>query len=133
MIRPNAPTTIFHPSFRIVVVARDGWGVHRPAAATLVSSLWCAQLQRDLYTLGLQADWSAPDRVAELAPTAWKARCRTAVQLREQAHWWRDVQSRSHLAQYASLKQQRQLQREAYLEMRHGGWNESCGTTPRRG
>ena len=102
----------------------EGWQVYRAPIATAVSSLWCAQLQRDLFTLGLESAWNDPATVVALAQTAWKERVKVAVRIREQSRWWAEVQRRPLLATYATLKQSGKLQQEAYLAVPHGGWND---------
>ena len=56
----------------------------RAPAATAVSPLWCAQLQRDLYTLGERAAWDSPQRIAQLRipAAAWRERMRVAGEMR---------------------------------------------------
>jgi hypothetical protein len=49
---------------------------------------------------------------------------KTAVRKREQARWWREVQSRPILRTYVRLKQPCKLHLESYLTMPHGGWND---------
>lgn len=110
------------------VRAEDGWSVQRPRSnAAAAGNLWCAQLQRDLYTLGLADCWERPaESVAAVEQSVWKSRCHKAVEAREAAHWAAEVQARPSLQRiYASLKTPAgALRREAYLEIPHGGWND---------
>lgn len=112
------------------VRAEGGWSVQRPhSPAGTAANLWCAQLQRDLYTLGLADCWERPvELVAAVEQSVWKSRCHKAVEMREAAHWAAEVQARPPLQRvYALLKTPSQsgaLRREAYLEIPHGGWND---------
>lgn len=102
----------------------EGWQVFRAPIATAVSSLWCAQLQRDLFTIGLEQAWNHPASVIRLSQIAWKERVRVAVSIREQSRWWSELQRKPILATYVSLKQSTKLQMESYLCVSHGGWND---------
>ena len=108
----------------------DGWSVQRPQShAGTAANLWCAQLQRDLYTLGMADCWERPaELVASVEQSAWKSRCHKAVETREAAHWAAKVQAKPSLQRvYALLKTPAAagaLRREAYLEVPHGGWND---------
>jgi hypothetical protein len=76
-------------------LARDGWCVARAVDKSAVSSLWCAQLQRDLYSLGLGDSWRHPADV-ELLPdlSCWKETVRFAVAVREEACWRRKMDAK---------------------------------------
>jgi hypothetical protein len=111
------------------VSAEDGWSVLRHpeyahSAAPHVATLWCAQIQRDLYTLGMADVWDGqPDSVTGMqSMDAWKRRVRTAVFVREQAWWWAQVRSHASLQAYAALKAGHGLRLEPYLEVWHRGW-----------
>jgi hypothetical protein len=116
----NAHGSDFVPSAE----ALEGWTVFRGHARTAVSSLWCAQIQRDLFTTGLTAVWNYPASARNMMQHEWKEKVRIAVSLREQRCWWREVQLHDSLSFFSSIKESFQLQREAYLEVSHGGWND---------
>ena len=103
----------------------EGWQVYRSPIKTAVASLWCAQIQRDLFTLGFEAEWSRPAAtVLRFAQSAWKERVKVAVATREKARWWIELQHKPLLATYVKLKQSSKLQLEPYLSASHGGWND---------
>jgi len=96
---------------------------------SLVSSLWCAQMHRDLSSLGLSPLWDQIANGREFKPEAdrWRERVKVAVAVREQARWWNVVQQKvrdGSLDVFAFLKSAAQLQRASYLEVAHGGWND---------
>ena len=105
--------------------AAEGWEVYRARSVNGMASLWCAQIQRDLFTVGVESVWNSPAAGAlTVSHPAWKEKVRIAVGIREQCRWWRRVQQSASLSLFASLKQVGRLQREAYLEITHGGWND---------
>jgi hypothetical protein len=113
--------------------AEEGAIVPRAAAkkdsASLVASLWCAQLQRDLYSLGLAERWNtiADGRAFAPEPARWRERIKLSVAVRDQARWWRRVEetvAQRQLVTFAFLKTAAKLQRASYLEVPHGGWND---------
>ena len=95
----------------------------RPSTYGLVP--WCAQLQSDLYQLGMRDDWNNTAAMVALGLTTWKTRVRAAVLRREQCRWWAAVSASAMLRTYVQLKSgPESLQRELYLSVRHGGWND---------
>ena len=110
------------------VPAEEGWCVQRaPAGSPDCARLWCAQLHRDLHSLGLAAFWDAPEACEEsMQLQQWKAAYRRAVGTREAAWWRRLVSQRPNLLRlFSSLHDGSQrLQRQEYLCIPHGGWND---------
>lgn len=105
--------------------AAEGWEIYRTRSVNGISSLWCAQLQRDLFSVGLESVWNSPTAGAlTISHATWKEKVRIAVSIREQCRWWRQIQQSASLSLLASLKYSSRLQREAYLEISHGGWND---------
>ena len=95
----------------------------RPSKHGLVP--WCAQLQSDLYQLGMCEDWNNTAAMLALGLPAWKTRVKAAVLRREQCRWWAAVNASPMLRTYVQLKSgPESLQRELYLSVRHGGWND---------
>jgi hypothetical protein len=69
--------------------------------------------------------WNSPAAGAlTISHTTWKEKVRIAVSIREQCRWWRQIQQSASLSLFTSLKYSSRLQREAYLEITHGGWND---------
>jgi len=132
----NESISVFHSMAAthegvVAVPAEEGWPIQRAGrAAPPAAQLWCAQLQRDLYALGLAEFWDAPERIAE--DSNWALRVRKAVQTREAMCWWRAVGTRKPLLRvYSSLFDFRtdgyappRLQLQSYLSLPHGGWND---------
>jgi hypothetical protein len=102
----------------------EGWPVVHVTGSTPGSTLWCAQLKRDLFQLGFEHCWNSPELVTELSIPQWKSKVKSAVKIREAARWWREVQSRPILRTYILLKEPKKLRREAHLNIPHGGWND---------
>lgn len=113
----------------IAVSADSGWDVVRAPSHAHGLTLWPAQLQRDLYELGLADYWCQPARLYELSGvthmnklTAWRSLIKMRVHTREQAHWRRLVSGHSSLLTYMQIK--KELCMESYLTDPHGGWND---------
>jgi len=89
-----------------------------------VSSLWCAQLQRDLYSLGLKSYWDRPSTVDTLGADAWKLKTKSSVHTREHAHWKREVSGQPILRLYRMMRSLDKLELQSYLTVSHGGWKD---------
>ena len=107
------------------VEPEEGWDIMRASENTAGSNFWCAQLKRDLFTLGLARYWNDPSLIGEKTLLQWKRVVQIAVAKREAARWWRSAQVQPILRTYVTFKLQPQkLEREAYLDVPHGGWND---------
>ena len=110
----------------ITYEAAEGAQVPRPFEKTTdrVSSLWCAQLQRDLYSLGLRSFWDQPSSVKSLGAEAWRLKIKSSVHTREHAHWRREVSHQIILRSYRMMRSLDKLELQSYLTVPHGGWND---------
>lgn len=107
--------------------AEQGAEVNRPLDRSAVSSLWCAQLRCDLYSLGLKSVWLDPSEVGtrgRQSYQSWKAKVKRRVHTREHAHWKAQVSQHSDLRSYVAMRSLDKLELQSYLTVRHGGWND---------
>ena len=113
----------------------EGWEVHRPPTREISDhglntspgmTLWCTQLKCDLYQLGLSKYWLNPSLIESEFGThhLWRSKVKKVVGEREQARWWKSAMNSDLLRTYRILKEPIQLQREFYLTVPHGGWND---------
>jgi len=103
------------------------WAPVRAAFSSGLSSLWCAQLHRDLASIGQLSAWERPEGVAEMAGEAWRGVVTKAVARRDNANWRHALDTRAHLqAVLVPLKAglARPVTLEAYLCIPHGGWSD---------
>lgn len=69
--------------------AAGGWKMSHAHSVNGIASLWCAQIQRDLFSVGLESVWNSPAAGAlTLTHATWKEKVRIAVSIREQCRWW---------------------------------------------
>jgi len=115
------------------VDADDGFEVMRPNNQKHGWNLWPAQVQRDLYSLGLEECWRRPESLLEMFRTAdtnekrskeWKIMIKQKVKKREQVRWKRCIHTQTMLRTYIQFKSELCLEDSEYLCDPHGGWND---------
>jgi hypothetical protein len=104
--------------------AAEGAQVPRPRVKTPVSSLWCTQLHRDLYSIGLSRHWTDPTEAASIKTDQWRSLVKTAVCRREFYHLRREIVLLPKLRTYLTLLTLDKLELQPYLTVPHGGWDD---------
>jgi hypothetical protein len=107
--------------------AEQPWQVQRAAHSAGVPSLWCAQLHRDLASLGRLDVWNEPARVSRLSAQAWHSLALRLTESREQANWWHHVSVASERLPLVPLLRTpgtRPFNLAASLQVSHGGWSD---------
>src|SRR6185312_16033291 len=109
----------------VPVAATDGWDIVRPPPSAHGLTLWCAQIQHDLYQLGLCHYWIQPGKVSEIGMDQWRMLVKLRVTERERHRWWRHAQHQPILRTYISIRQPNQLRLASYLSVPTRGWDDA--------
>ena len=109
----------------IVYAAADGAQVPPLLNLTEASFLWCARLEADVSSLGLEEYWDLPGAVGKMSRRdGWKLKVQVAVRTRDFAHWRRQAENQATLRSYINIRSIDKLGLQTYLTVPHGGWND---------
>src|SRR6185312_13926436 len=109
----------------VPVAATDGWDIVRPPPSAHGLTLWCAQIQHDLYQLGLCDYWNQPSKVSDMGMEEWRTVVKSRVTERERHRWWRHVQQQPILRTYISIRQPNEMILASYVTIPTRGWNDA--------